>query len=500
MAAAAGLLALVLGAAVAVTHLGDEYSASFVNGVWLGLAERLREGVFYPPVFDGESVAGTRYYPVALLFNQLFYLTAPRSFFGFKLASLLLVFGIGLLGFALLRRIGVPRRLSLALAAVSVVGTHISTAALFTPHRGDALPVCLQLLALWAVFRPREDVLGRSSTSPGRLLLGGAACALALAAKPTAGWALVGLVWYLWDFRRQDLKPFLGSFAGVLVLALVGVHFGSGGRIWESIGRFTVHNMTFGTLVKAPMKILVMLESSASPLLVLVPLVLVGLVLGVARRALHLFELVLVGAAGIATVVMSDHVVASNHLLDVVCLVPLAAGVAWTRLERDGGGRGVVAAAVLFALALGVFHLREPLKEAARGVHPTPAQIVATERLAPDARILAEDPTIEVLRGQRPALLEACIYPALAELIPEAGRHLHAQVEAEAFDKVVLVADPEEGLATGWYVDLELGRPLTETIIEHYAVEAVEGPYYILGPKGRVATATTAAPPPTPGE
>jgi hypothetical protein len=61
----AGWLALV------VLHVNDDYRVTHLQGVWTAMVEAARAGQLYPPLFDGEHYAGTRWMPLPILVNAL---------------------------------------------------------------------------------------------------------------------------------------------------------------------------------------------------------------------------------------------------------------------------------------------------------------------------------------------------------------------------------------------------------------------------------------------
>lgn len=463
----------------AVGHLQDEAMVSFVNGVWIGLAQRLSEGVFYPPIFDGQTVAGTRYYPLSILFNQVFVASTPDPVFGLKLASLLTMAAIVGVLVALLRRTGVATHLALPLAALCLVVSEPSLTALLTPHRGDALPLLLQLSALWLA-------LGERTRS--RIGTAGVLCGLAVVAKPTAGWAplAIGLVLFIRDRRR--LPPFIGGFAVMVALGYGAATWLSDGRVWNNVGSFTAHGLELMRLIKSPLTFLVMIESEPA-LFVLAPFVVMDLVLAVRDRSVHLFELSLLGSLAIACFMLADPVIGSNHFLDFIALCPLVLGVLVLRLRAAGFVYARLAVLIPVALAIVVglaLEARPHFTSVLKGEHPHYARTLTREIIPKDAEILSEDPLVDVYRGRRPLLLEACIYPTLVELYPEAKEHVLRLVESEQLDLVVLLKEPAGGLASGWYRTYQLGAELTEAIAAHYEVAEVLGPYHVLRRRGRV--------------
>jgi hypothetical protein len=98
-------------------------------------------------------------------------------------------------------------------------------------------------------------------------------------------------------------------------------------------------------------------------------------------------------------------------------------------------------------------------------------------------RILSEDPTIPVLLGQRPVLVDPFTARlALAEH-PEWARALAQRISAKEFDKIILV----NGLAPGSsaYPDQFLGRTVNDAVVANYRTIYAEVNLYVNVPNGQ---------------
>ena len=139
-----------------------------------------RTGHLYPPPFDGEHYAGTRWMPLAILANALASALVGDPLIGGKLlAAVLLVTLLGLCA-TVLRQVSCPRSITAALCA-SVIATETGLQA-GTTIGGDLLPVVLQVGAVVAALRGGD----------GALVIAGALAGLALTSKLTAVWATSG--------------------------------------------------------------------------------------------------------------------------------------------------------------------------------------------------------------------------------------------------------------------------------------------------------------------
>ena len=220
------LIAVAFGSVilVAAAHIDDRYNVNHVSGTWIALADDVRAGTLYRPLFDDGVFGGTWYTPLQFLLQA-----GAASISGEYIVSgklLAYVTAAALLGllFLLLRRVGCSRLVAGALLAALLV----SQAGLFavTTIRGDTLPLLLQLAAVGLVAR---SVTRRS------LVLAGLLCALAISAKLTAVWAPVALVLWLVFRDRRRLPTFLLSFAISLTAILGAFELASRGRMSETL-------------------------------------------------------------------------------------------------------------------------------------------------------------------------------------------------------------------------------------------------------------------------
>src|SRR5688572_9853616 len=81
----AGWLVLV------VLHVDDDYRVTHLQGIWMATVEAARAGWLYPPLFDGEHYAGTRWLPLPILANALASSLVGDPLIGGKLAAAVLM-------------------------------------------------------------------------------------------------------------------------------------------------------------------------------------------------------------------------------------------------------------------------------------------------------------------------------------------------------------------------------------------------------------------------
>ncbi len=94
--------------ALAALHVRDDYHVTHVQGVWMAAAEAARAGQLYPPLFDGEHYAGTRYMPLAILLNAVASGIVGDPLVGGKLLAAILMATLLALVISMLRAFSCP--------------------------------------------------------------------------------------------------------------------------------------------------------------------------------------------------------------------------------------------------------------------------------------------------------------------------------------------------------------------------------------------------------
>ena len=82
-----GLAATVSVMGVGFAHLADRFRVDHVAGAWMALTHYAQDGIFYPPLFDGERFGGTRFMPLSLLVNLAFAVVGNDLIVSGKMAS-----------------------------------------------------------------------------------------------------------------------------------------------------------------------------------------------------------------------------------------------------------------------------------------------------------------------------------------------------------------------------------------------------------------------------
>lgn len=472
---------------LALVHLGDRFNVNHVSGAFLALADRAREGVLYPPFFDGQSYGGTRAMPVPILLYAVAISVGGDLLAPAKLVDLVAAVALVAVLVGVLRRLGASMPVSLGLAATVVTSQVFLLAG--AGIRPEALPTLLQLSAVALVaFVPRRAAL----------VLAAILCAVALFTKLSAIWGPIAIVAWLLTRDRRRLALFsITLVAGVAVLgALFTV--ASDGRMLTNLLGLGGAGLTLGGVVKAPLKALDLFVQYALASLVLLPALVLGLLVAGRHSRPTIFQVGLIAAGVILLVVMADVGSDSNHLLDVIVLLPIVAyEVVRSLARRMGDPRpawAFLAAMILVgaSTALAV-NSRANLAYAAGltgAADPTVDARPLEAELAGAATVLAEDPYFSLYRGQQPTVLDPFMLVRLERRDPDLVAPLLDRVAAGGFDALVLNRDLEDPAAEAWFQESAFGPGFTAAARAGYRLCMSEAGYFLYVPKSRPCPAS----------
>jgi hypothetical protein len=464
------LVAVAVGSVlvVAAAHVDDRYNVNHVSGTWMALADDVRAGTLYRPLFEDGAFGGTWYTPLYFLLQAGAAELSDEYIVSGKLLAYATALAVLGLLFFLLRRVGCSRLVSAAL----VSGLLVSQAGLFavTAIRGDMLPLLLQLGAVGLVAH---------SVSRRSLVYAGVLCALAITAKITAVWAPAALVLWLVVRERRRLPAFAVSFAVSLVALLGAFELASRGRMSETlIAVGGSGNAEASSPLAGLPRLFDFVVNTTGPFWLLLPFVLIGFARALTTRELTLYQLCLLVALPLLALVLADPGSDFNHLVDLVALAVLVVGEEWRRSEQRGVDGASLRIAMALALILGSANAyRQPLQadtaNAAKSLLGREAPAYPNDPLrryvAEGDLVLSEDPAIPVLRDRRPILLDAVSVRRIGLNHPSWLADLAARLDRGEFDKVVLVHPIENDL---WYRERNFGEPIQAAIQRDYRLVA----------------------------
>ncbi len=434
-------------------------------GVWFALADDLRHGVFYRPLYGPLGYGGTRYAPVvfSLLAGLMSVLRDPRLA-GYVLAlgsSALLLGGV----YALLRVLKVERWLAGA-GTFLVLATQTGQDALLAP-RGDALPAALVVWALAAAVALPDG--WRGALWPALLV------ALAFAAKLTSLYVAAPIFLYLiFAGRKRRAGQFAAFTAAGVVLACAVVLLASHGRVFEVMKASAAAGGTLERFLSAPQRMagFLVLDAGILPFVVLAVAALIAWPAKFWQDIAPLFFLTAVAAT---LVIYGSPGTDYNHLLDVQAAAVVLIVVWISRVEDRAALFGLQALAMAGLLAM------IPAWRAHRREDSAPLghNFEVTLRLlgAHPGPILAENPLLPILAGQRPYLLDPYMFRVLTERRPALAEPMWRMLREHQFAAVVLGKDPQSAFGRAWYSQLDLGSEFVRQLEANYhpALRFAEG-------------------------
>lgn len=424
----------------------------------MALAAALRDGTLYPELYGDDTFGGTRYMPIPMLAHAAASVVTGEYLVSARLVAFAGALALVVALFVTLRRRGSSVPLAVGLVAL-VAATQTGTPALFA-IRGDAASVALQLVSILLALRVTTRAV----------VVAALLCACALFVKTTALWGAFAIaVWLLARERRLALR-FAGAY-GAGVAVFFGVfELASGGRFSDNVLGLTLaaDGVSLHDWVARLAHFTVRDPGSAWPLLALAAVVAAA---AVVRGASTPYPLATLAAGAILVVVMRDPGAYENHLLDLTVLSAIVVGELLVRLSRSDDARD---GAIATVLALGVAALtlvalpRTLLLDFRRGLDDR----YRTEPLAgvvpADASTLSEDPSLAVLDGRSPTILDPFVFLRLARRDPKRVRWLVQDVEQGRFDAVVLLFPADLRAGDGWYREVDLGPALITAVRRGY--------------------------------
>ena len=467
---------------LAAVHARDEYRVSHVQGVWIATAEAARGGVLYPPLFDGEHYAGTRYMPLPILLNAGAAAAAGDPLIGGKMIAAILMAMLLAITIIALKHSSCPSSLAFGLAA-AVVATDTGLQA-GTTIGGDLLPVVLQTGALALAARG-----GRSR----QFIVAGVLAGLAFASKLSGVWgALAVITWLAMNHRWRLAATFAVAAGASAAVTLGAVQLITHGGLAEHLLAFTFAGVHTGaTLVRGPNQLLYNLLGHATAGVVLFPLAAVGVFLAGRSRELSVFQIALMYALLVLTVVFADVGTGFNQLLDLVVLVVLAVGDCIARTTTKVSVAAplvtlVVAVCVVWTDGLDLvrtigFDVRGAL--AAHDMPTASATLAVSHIVKPGDEVLAEDPSVYVPLHRQPVVMDPFMLLRLDRQHPDWVDPLIRRINDRRFAVVVLVVPLENRTLDYWWNDFQFGPRVAAALRASYRADGTVGPYFLYRPR-----------------
>lgn len=454
---AVAALVVVLSIARMAVFWSNEAYLDTVSGIWTALAADLTEGVFYRPLFGPDGFGGTRYFPLHfVLHSTALRATGDPVLSGQIIAAAsvaLLVLGT----YLLVRALGGTRLLA-ASSAPLLLASQTTQEALLS-IKGDALAAALSVLGV--------AVCARGAT-PRRVLAASTLFVLAFATKPTAVHGTVAAALWLALSHRVKLSAILLSATTAGGLALLAVmYIASDGRAFDSLWAGASSGLDPSDFARAPL-VFARLAREVPETLAFIQLGIAAVFVSGWRAPSSpgLSPLFFAATLAVSLAIVTFEGTDTNHLIDInqASIVVVAAFVA-TRTPREAalGISALAVAALAASLSLGSGLVNRRTEQR----HGTFAEALALIE-ARERPILAENPLVAIVAGQRPYLLDSYMFRMIDRGNPSFGEPLRRALQEQRFGAVVLERNPHDERGTDWYRSAFFGAGFIEELERHY--------------------------------
>ncbi|MGB0767255.1 MAG: hypothetical protein ACPGYV_06060 [Phycisphaeraceae bacterium] len=488
----AGLLVLAwLVTAAANRH--TLYQVDHVAGAWVAQSHWALNGDFYPPLASDGRFGGTRFGPLAIGLQAGAHALLGDPIVGPKALHALYLVALCSGLWLVLGAMQLPRHVRLLLAVLPLATTIGWQAGLSIRH--DALPAALQVWALVALTRP-------SGYAPRLVVAAALLSALAFLSKASAGWGFAAGALILLQGSPRRLLIFVPCWGIAVGLGLGLVEWLSGGGFSENMRACLfppgagAEPMSVGRAVEIAEKI--------AKRLIVEPVLIVLLmmsVLGVwhGRKRLPQVGIAFVVVALMSLYLMSKLGIDSNHLIDLVAVSVLGAGL-WLSCERSveqaRNGLPAFGAAVLVvagaSMAVVPASHYGPWGDRARVVAGAAAGLVGAaplysaeqevrRQLSPDESMVSHYPMVPVLLGRDPIVADSWMLRYTFAEHADVEAAFIARIEAQSFDAFVFGRNVGPGLD---FDDWHFGASVLDAVREHYELSDV-GAFAVFRPKAR---------------
>ncbi len=486
---AAAIIALLAVIPSAITFAAQGHGLYMTSGVWGALAADLASGQFYRPVFAADGYGGTRYMPLFFVLHSaiLSIINHPVLAAYCVVYASALAFVSGL--FAFLRASGVSTRLSAASAVFVLAGLSVQYALVST--RGDLLAAALNMWGLALCAR----ALGQANTR--RLALSGLLFGLAFMTKFSTLFGLAACVicFAARGRRREAIKLF--AFSTITIVAGVFITYvASGGRVLDSFLASASGGMRMQDIASGPYKFLFSARLDFAFLIFFA----CGVVTLLKRRRTVLTDLPSLAftlTLAATVVIMASPGTDLSHLIDLTAASIALSAIGMSQFRAPKVMAWSLPAAALLgaicAIAGTVFLAMNA--DGTRWSQHARVMEAAGDRTGP---LLADNPWIPILAGERPFVLDNFALRLACEQRPDVEQDLFERIEHQYFRAVVLNVpshlreNPQDTDAVWrgqrWYGELFYPPGFHERLLRAYEPEAFIGEYIVLLPKARATT------------
>lgn len=438
-------------------------------GVWTAAALDARDGILYRPIESNLGYGGSRYAPLHIVLQA----GLMRAGLGPVAAGYLLdFFGIVLVVggiYALLRQLQIAPLLAGVMAGFTLGSYCYCTTA--GGLKGDLLAVAASMWGLAATVASQR--LGKSSL----LIAAGICFALAIAAKLTSIFGIASSVIWLGIFRKWKAAALLASvWAIAVIIAAIATQWASDGRALKIFELCASGGGGLRQFLRGPHRII----SDAihvDRFFACFWLLAAGLiVLDRNWKGLPTILFVLTTLATVA--IYGSPGTNSNHLVDLqaASIIVIAVSIPTKRSALIA-----VCALALFAAVNHVVKTIGIWREDRHG--QMIAALIDADRSGSSAPLLAENPILPILDGQRPYMLDSFMFRTLWRRNPKIAERLWIDLSNQYFRAVILAApptDPTRATDAG-----DFGPGFMQRLQQNYVLISNYGGNWVYLPKPR---------------
>lgn len=464
--AAVGLILLVTVVRAAVCFSNDTW-VDHPAGVIIAMAADLKDGIFYRSLYGPDGYGGTRYFPLYFVLEALLLKLGVAVLPSAYLVSAAAVAGLLIGVFYLLRGLGAAPWLA-ACSSGAVLAAASAQMALLNPH-GDGLASALNVCGLAVLVRPK--VTHRT------VLLASVLFTLAWSAKLNMVFGFAAaFIWLLakgsrrvaWELGAETCSGCL-LVAGAMILA-------SQGRILEVFKACAFGGATRTLMMLAPLHVWLIASRADRGLVLFFFLALFALVAELFSRPAKFLQnlpvVLFITTTVVTIVIFGSPGVVTNHLVDMQ-VASVVLFTAWVAQVASARQRQIGICALALATIVAAVPLLHKLMVWDGRFRPHRFQRVLAKIEDKQKPILAENPIVPVLAGQRTYVLDAWMLRMLRERIPNFGEPLLDGLRQRAFGAVVLsVANPQTPRARMWYTWSDFGPGFLPALLENYRLGA----------------------------
>jgi hypothetical protein len=441
-------------------------------GTWLCMAADASDGILYRPIVSEIGYGGTRYaplFPIVIAgFMRLGINPVASGFLAGLFATALTIGGL----FALMRRLGTPVAIAAALAVFVLAAT--CTRTIILGIKGDLLPAGLALWGLAAIVWS-----GEKRDSPLGLITGAIFFAAALAAKITSVFGITAAtIWLL--FRRKFRQAAILLFAwvvGVIAVAII-TQWASNGRAMTIFLMCAGGGGGFTAMLSGPHRLL--REALGQDHILVAIWAIAMFVIAMTRLWTSLPAILLLVATAGTIVIYGSPGTHINHFVDMNAAAILVIGTLGLKTRKL---RSAVLVVTLILMGVAAISCLRQVREIRRDNErqQMTATIADTERSIAKGPILAEDPLLPLIAGQRPYMLDPFMFRAIRSRKTEIADQFWRDLDTRHFKAVILHKPPSDPSFSA--DDNDFGPGFIDRLEQGYALSSVHGDFYVLLPK-----------------